>query len=116
MSAPRWMQPFIDQAAPYGRPLPDADPKGTALICVDCQNFFLHPEGVSYLPRSAEMVQRLRPVIDRFRSLGSPVLFTAHGHRDPASDARTTPITITPRTLPNCLISLLLPPPGSRSR
>ena len=86
-TGPAWMLPMIEEAARYGRPLPEPSPEKTALLCIDCQNFFLHPEGASFLPRSSEMAPRLAVVIERFRSLGSPVYFTAHGHRDPRTDA-----------------------------
>ncbi len=58
------------------------DPERSALLVIDCQNYFVahpEPEGVPILPR-------IRMLIDAFHAAGRPIFFTQHMHKADGSD------------------------------
>lgn len=73
---------------PDGPWLDALDPRRTALLVVDVQNDFCHPDG--YFARfgfdvtpCAEVVSRIAPVVDTARRLGLPVVWTMSTNSDP---------------------------------
>jgi isochorismate hydrolase len=54
-----------------------------ALLVVDMQNAFIHPDGPIYLPAGAAIVDKVATVAHAFRAAGRPVFYTRHAE-DPA--------------------------------
>lgn len=66
-------------------------PKGSALIVIDMQKFFLSPDSHAYLPDGERIIGNLSRIIAAYRARRLPVIFTrqalAQG-KDPGSMAR----------------------------
>jgi isochorismate hydrolase len=75
----RDMERLLEELKPYREREVRVDPKHTALLVIDVQNYF------------HQMVQpilkNLLKVIQSCREKDIPILFTQHGHTDPRSDA-----------------------------
>ncbi len=56
------------------------DPAQTALIVVDMQNGFCHPEGSLYAPGSEAVIEPIADLIDRARDAGLSVIYTRDVH------------------------------------
>jgi len=59
------------------------DPLSSALLVIDCQNYFVEgpqPDGAPILPN-------IRSLIDCFRKAARPIIFTRHMHRADLSEA-----------------------------
>ena len=56
------------------------DPGNTAVVVVDMQNGFCHPEGGLYAPGSEDAVESVREVIETGRANGAQVVFTRDVH------------------------------------
>lgn len=56
------------------------DPERTAIIVVDMQNGFCHPDGSLYAPASEEAIEPVRDVIERGRDAGAQIVFTRDVH------------------------------------
>ncbi|MEF8781405.1 MAG: isochorismatase family cysteine hydrolase [Haloferacaceae archaeon] len=56
------------------------DPDRTALVVVDMQNGFCHPDGSLYAPGSEEAIDPVSTLIDRAREAGVQVVFTRDVH------------------------------------
>jgi nicotinamidase-related amidase len=56
------------------------DPTDTAVIVVDMQNGFCHPDGTLYAPASEEAIEPVNNVIQRSRNAGVPIIFTRDVH------------------------------------
>jgi len=56
------------------------DPDKTALIVVDMQNGFCHPEGSLYAPASEAAIGSIAPMLARVRDAGASVVFTRDVH------------------------------------
>jgi nicotinamidase-related amidase len=52
----------------------------TAVIVVDMQNDFAHPQGRLYSPASREVIPRIASVLDRARRAGARVIYTKDAH------------------------------------
>lgn len=59
------------------------DVPAAALLVIDMQNAFLHPDGSIYLPAGAAIVDKVAAVAHAFRAAGRPVFYTRHAE-DPA--------------------------------
>lgn len=68
------------------RPAPPLEIGSSALLVIDMQNHFVHPEGGIYLNSSRHIIKRIRRLLDLFRSQGRPVIFTRHEHEPDNSD------------------------------
>ena len=66
------------QVAPYGRV--EVDPATTALIVVDMQRDFVHPEGALPVPGALDTVPRIRKLLDWAREQGIFVTYTQDSH------------------------------------
>ncbi len=58
----------------------------TALIVIDMQNSFLHPDGENHYPNAGEVVDNCLKLIDRARENGAIVVHVADRHRDGFDD------------------------------
>lgn len=58
------------------------DPDTTALLVVDMQNDFCHPDGALYSPASEAVIEPINGLIMQARQSDIPVLFTADTHTD----------------------------------
>ncbi|MBN2797581.1 MAG: cysteine hydrolase [Deltaproteobacteria bacterium] len=76
-----WLEQVRGAVAP--RPWLRLDPSRCALLVVDMNRYFAHPDGASYLPASAAVLPRILSLLGAWRELGAPVAFTRHGHRGP---------------------------------
>ena len=58
----------------------------TALVLIDVQNSFFHPNGGNYYPESASVVPNLKRLLDRARAAGRLVIHVAEQHRPNVKD------------------------------
>ena len=56
------------------------DSDSTALVVVDMQNGFCHPDGSLYAPASEEVVEPITELVARARDAGTQVIFTRDVH------------------------------------
>ena len=56
------------------------DPASTAVVVVDMQNGFCHPEGSLYAPGSENAIEPCASLVDRAREAGVPVVYTRDVH------------------------------------
>ena len=56
------------------------DPDRTALVVVDVQNGFCHPDGSLYAPASGAVVDAVTPLVERVRDAGARVVYTRDVH------------------------------------
>jgi len=56
------------------------DPQQTALVVVDMQNGFCHPEGSLYAPDSEAAIDPVAGLVERARDAGASVVFTRDVH------------------------------------
>jgi nicotinamidase-related amidase len=56
------------------------DPDATALVVVDVQNGFCHPDGSLYAPASEEVIDPVTSLVDRAGAAGASVVFTRDVH------------------------------------
>jgi len=54
----------------------------TALIVVDMQNDFVHPEGALFVPDAPKTVPAIRELLERARAAGARVVFTQDWHAE----------------------------------
>jgi nicotinamidase-related amidase len=58
----------------------DLDPDQTAVVVVDMQNGFCHPDGSLYAPDSEAAIEPVGALVDRARGAGASVVFTRDVH------------------------------------
>ncbi|WP_018256347.1 cysteine hydrolase family protein [Halomicrobium katesii] len=56
------------------------EPARTALVVVDMQNGFCHPDGALYAPDSEAAIEPCRALVERAREAGASVVFTRDVH------------------------------------
>ena len=56
--------------------------KETALIVVDMQNDFAHPEGALFVPDAPKTVPAIKSLLEKARQAGARVVFTQDWHRE----------------------------------
>jgi nicotinamidase-related amidase len=56
------------------------DPDSTAVVVVDMQNGFCHPDGSLYAPASEEAIEPVQAVLEAGREAGTSVVFTRDVH------------------------------------
>lgn len=54
----------------------------TALVVVDMQNDFVHPEGALHVPAAREALPHMEDLLDRARAVGVRVAYTQDTHRE----------------------------------
>ncbi len=57
------------------------DSKTTALIIVDMQNDFAHPDGKLFVPEARETIPAIRKLLEKARKAGVLVIYTQDWHR-----------------------------------
>lgn len=60
----------------------NVSPDNTALVVVDMQNDFVHPDGALYAPASEQAVEPVNELIDMANANSIPVVFTKDVHTD----------------------------------
>jgi len=58
----------------------ELDPDATAVVVVDMQNGFVHPEGSLYAPGSEAAIDPIAELVDRAREAGARVVYTRDVH------------------------------------
>ncbi|WP_256391934.1 cysteine hydrolase family protein [Natronoarchaeum rubrum] len=58
----------------------ELDPDATAVVVVDMQNGFAHPEGSLYAPGSEAAIEPIAELVDRAREAGARVVYTRDVH------------------------------------
>lgn len=53
----------------------------TALLIIDMQNDFAHPDGVGFLPDAAHKLPAISAIVDAFRGVGAPVIHVVRSYR-----------------------------------
>jgi nicotinamidase-related amidase len=76
--AAEWLDRVRGSAAP--RPHLVLDPSRAALLVVDMLVYFAAPEGRCFLPAAVPAAGRIRQILDAWRKIGAPVVFTRHAH------------------------------------
>ncbi|MCL9814746.1 cysteine hydrolase family protein [Natranaeroarchaeum aerophilus] len=56
------------------------DPDTTALVIVDMQNGFAHPDGALYAPGSEDVIEPIADLIERAREAGVQIVYTRDVH------------------------------------
>ena len=56
------------------------DPDSTAIVVVDMQNGFCHPDGSLYAPGSEEVIEPCTGLVNQARNVGATVVFTRDVH------------------------------------
>jgi isochorismate hydrolase len=74
---------LLKEIAPYNVHEMTLNVPAAALLVVDMQNAFIHPDGPIYLPAGAAIVDKVAALAHAFRAAGRPVLYTRHAE-DPA--------------------------------
>jgi len=57
-------------------------PKGTALLVVDMQRFFLEPDSHAYLPDGVAAMSKVNELVTAYASKKLPLAFSRHVHRE----------------------------------
>ena len=65
--------------------------KETALIVVDMQNDFAHPQGALFVPEAPKTVPAIKGLLERARQAGVRVAFTQDWHREDDPEFRIWP-------------------------
>ncbi|RKD93362.1 cysteine hydrolase family protein [Halopiger aswanensis] len=58
----------------------ELEPDSTAVVVVDMQNGFCHPDGSLYAPGSEEVIEPIAALVERAREAGASLLFTQDVH------------------------------------
>ncbi|MBS3761040.1 MAG: cysteine hydrolase [Halodesulfurarchaeum sp.] len=58
----------------------DVDPDTTAIVVVDMQNDFCHPDGALYAPGSEDAIEPISSLVERGRAAGTEIAFTRDVH------------------------------------
>jgi len=74
-----WLKAIRQRVAP--RPSLSLDPRRAALLVIDMNVHFASSDGRSYLPMAELIIPNVRELVDRWRTIGTEVIFTRHGHQ-----------------------------------
>ncbi len=64
----------------------------TALVVVDMQNDFAHPEGALFVPDAPKTIPIIRRLLEEARARGARVIFTQDWHREDDPEFRIWPV------------------------
>lgn len=66
------------------RPRPELvlEPGKCVLLVIDMIRHFAHPSGRAYLPATEAVIPRIGALLNLWRTMGAPVVFTRHCHMD----------------------------------
>lgn len=77
---------WLQQIRPYRRDKREAQyafqPDDSALLVIDMQQFFLDEESHAYIPRGRAVLENIAKVVDRFREMDRPIIYTRHAYLD----------------------------------
>ena len=86
----------------------------TALVVVDMQNDFAHPDGALFVPDAEKTIPTIRGLLDRFREKGAPVFFTQDWHDEDDPEFRIWPRHAVAGTWGAEIVAELAPRPGEK--
>ncbi len=86
----------------------------TALVVVDMQNDFAHPEGALFVPDAAKTIPVIGSLLERFREKGAPVFFTQDWHEEDDPEFRIWPRHAVAGSWGAEIVAELAPRPGER--
>ncbi len=86
----------------------------TALVVVDMQNDFAHPEGALFVPEAAKTIPVIAGLLERFREKGAPVFFTQDWHEEDDPEFRIWPRHAVAGSWGAEIVAELAPRPGER--
>ena len=84
----------------------------TALVIVDMQNDFVHPDGALYVPAAREALPRMKDLLDRARAAGVRIAYTQDTHREGDPEWNTWPAHVALGTWGWELVDQLKPEPN----
>ena len=84
----------------------------TALIVVDMQNDFAHPEGTLFVPDAPKTIPVIRRLLDEARARGAKVIFTQDWHREDDPEFRIWPVHAVAETWGAEIVEELKPQKG----
>jgi bifunctional isochorismate lyase/aryl carrier protein len=77
---------WLQKMRPYRRDKREAQytflPHDSALLVIDMQQFFLDEESHAWIPRGREVLGNIAKIVDRFREMDRPVIYTRHAYLD----------------------------------
>lgn len=86
--------------------------KETAVIVVDMQNDFAHPQGTLFVPDAPATIPPIRDLVDRARQAGSRIVYTQDWHHDEDLEFRIWPKHAVRETWGSQIVEELSPQPG----
>lgn len=84
----------------------------TALIVVDMQNDFAHPEGALFVPDALKTIPVIRRLLEEARARGAKVIFTQDWHREDDPEFRIWPVHAVAETWGAEIVEELKPKKG----
>lgn len=69
--------------------MPETPKNESALLLIDLQNSFFHPQGGNYYPESNDVLPAVSQLIDSARASERPIIFVAERHRPYVDDFET---------------------------
>lgn len=76
-----WLTSVRSNVAP--RPQLRLEIARAALLVVDMNHIFAHPQGHSFLPATVAITPRIAALVEAWRARGRPLAFTQHAHAGP---------------------------------
>ena len=72
-------QKMLQQVLPYRTRRPfNFDPKSSALLVLDMQNYFLEPDSHAYIPSAEAIIPGLQQLVKTYKKHNLPIIFTRH--------------------------------------
>lgn len=84
----------------------------TALVVVDMQNDFAHPDGALFVPDAAKSIPKIKELLEKARAAGARVVFTQDWHTEDDPEFRIWPRHAVAGTWGAEIVEELAPRPG----
>lgn len=78
---------WLEKIEPYNQHKMELNREGTALLVIDMQRFFLDPTSPTFTCGGQAIIPTLKKLIQFFRAVNLPVIFTQHVHHPGNLDA-----------------------------
>jgi nicotinamidase-related amidase len=78
---------WLAEIAPFNEHKMALQAREAALIVIDMQRYFAHPDGAAYLHSAHAILGNIKLLIAAFRGARRPVIYTRHAHRPGSHDA-----------------------------
>lgn len=78
---------WLERVAPFNTHNMRINRENSALLVVDMQNFFLDPASPTYTCGGPAILPNVKQLIQTFRQIGRPVIYTRHVHHPDRIDA-----------------------------